>query len=443
MTLTQAAYWTRRIGVLVAGAVAIFVIVTFVLLGFPSENAPSEYLKANYACTDFKEEFLENKLSVSSLTLAPGSDLVFEVETVTGKVDSLPRIINVHRFNNVGQSLNSQGESKIIAGKMGFNPDEIQRRGTAEYVWNNPLTYKTLVVQARNLNFNLSTDFTKPGALPTNSALPSDNEATGFATSFLRSKGMLFEDYIKQTPQVVYINVAPDGTLSQARSKIDAELIRVDFYRKASMISIRSDIEGAEIMKSNLEAKLFQATTDSILTDKGRINIYNFDTVVTFQNPSEPNISVYVGPLNKLDTSSDNTNKHIYGASYTYWPIEPTPCGTYTLIPPATALEAVQQGKGSLVYLNEKNGDDVIPYTPQKVRKFTIYNVTIGYFEASAEQKYLQPIYIISGEATLDTGIIGNFHYYVPAIDYANVGDKVIPEAINEVDPDADTFLDN
>ncbi|HRI05763.1 MAG TPA: hypothetical protein PLV59_02350 [Candidatus Dojkabacteria bacterium] len=443
MTLTQAAYWTRRLGVLVLGAIAIFVIATLIILSLPSNNAPSEYLQANYACTEFKDEFLQNKLSIPSLTLDAGSDLVFEIETVTGKVDSLPRIINVHKFNNAGQSLNSQGEAKIIAGKLGFNPDEIQRRGTAEYMWTNSITHKTLVVQARNLNFSLTTDFTKQGALPADGVLPSDNEAISNASSYLKSKGLLLEDYVKQPAQVVYIDVAANGTFSQARSKVDAELVRVDFYRKASMISIRSDIEGADNMKTELERKLFQATTDSVLTDKGRIDIYNFDTLVTFENPNVPNISVYIGPLNKQDPSSDTTNKYVYGAEFTYWPIDTEPCGTYTLIPPATALDIVQQGKGSLVYLNEKNGDDVVPYTPKKVRKFTIYNVTIGYYESPAEQKYLQPVYIISGEATLDSGIIGNFHYYVPAIDYENVGDRVIIETAEEVDPDADTFLGN
>ena len=441
MTLTQAAYWTRKFGVVIIVGVAIFIIGTLIILSIPKNNAPSEYLQANYACTEKKEEFLTNKLNIPSLSLAAGSDLVFEIETVTGKVDSLPRIINVHKFNNVGQSLSSQGEAKILAGKLGFNPDTIQRRGTAEYLWFDSLTYRTLVVQARNLNFTLTTDFTKPTAIEHGVTLPSDNEAVTIATNYLKGKSLLQDDYIKQTPQVTYINILPNGSLTQARSKVDAELIRVDFYRKASMISIRSNIEGAETMKTDLEKKLFQSTTESMLTDKGRIDIYNFDTLVTFQNPNEPNITVYIGPINKQDKSSDTGNKSIYGARYTYWPLDTLPCGTYNLIPPATALDIVQQGKGSLVYLNEKNGDDVVAYTPKKVRKFTIYTVTLGYYESTGEQKYLQPVYIISGEATLDSGIVGNFHYYVPAVDYNNVGDKIILTEPTEKDVDTGTLL--
>lgn len=442
MTLTQAAYWTRRIGVLVIGVFVFFIVAILIIVSLPSNNAPSEYLQPNFACTEFKDQFIAEKLSIPSLTLAPGSDLVFEIETETGKVDSLPRIINVHKFNNLGQSLNSQGEAKILAGKLGFNPDEIQRRGSAEYVWTNNLTFKTLVVQARNLNFTLTTDFTKEGALPKEVPLPSDNDAISTATSFLKSKSLLIEDYTKQTPQITYVNVAPNGTMTQASSKAEAELIRVDFYRKASMISIRSDLEGAANMKSELERKLFQAETTSILTDKGRIDVYDFETIIAFQNPNQPNLTVYVGPPNLLDRTADTSNRSVYGVNFTYWPIDPQSCGTYTLIPPATAIEIVQAGKGSLAYLNEKNGDDILPYVPRVVRKFTIYTVTIGYYESPSEQNYLQPIYIVSGEATLDSGVIATFHYYIPAIDYDNVGDKVVLDELTEVDPDSGTFLD-
>jgi hypothetical protein len=88
----------------------------------------------------------------------------------------------------------------------------------------------------------------------------------------------------------------------------------------------------------------------------------------------------------------------------------------------------VQNGEGSLVYLNEKNGDDVVPYSPKKVTKFTIYGITLGYYEPSTEVEFLQPIYIIRGEATLDSGIIGTVYFYVPAIDYDAVKDKVVEE---------------
>lgn len=436
MTLTEAAYWTRRFGVIALGAVAVFFIVTIVILNLGNDEVPSEYLTPNFACTETADQFTQNKIEIPSLELAAGSDRVFELETESGKVDALPRIINVHKFNILGQSLNSQAEAKIIAGKLGFDPERIQRRGATEYLWYDPNTYRTLVVQARNLNFVITTDFTKPSAIDRSATLPTENEAINIATNFLRGKGFLFEDYFEEKPGVVNINIEPDGSFTQSSSKAEAELVRVDFYRRKSIISVRSDITGSEQIKANLESRLpeLEAATDSIVTDQGRVDVYNFNTVVTFENPSAPNISVYIGPQNELSKVQDTNTKYVYGVNFTYWPIDTFPCGTYQLIPPSVALEKVQKGEGSMVYLNEKNGDDVIPYSPKEVSKFTIYGISLGYYEPKSEVEFLQPIYIIEGEATLSSGVIGQVYFYVPAVDYDAVRDKVIEEAPVEED---------
>lgn len=440
MTLTEAAHWSKRFGVIGGIIAGIMIIAITIILNINANRDPGDFLTPNYACTDFKDDFLKYKLSINSLPLAQGSDLIFELATESGKVDSLPRVVNVHKFNIAGQSLNSQGEAKIIAEKLGFNPSTLQRKGAAEYIWFDTKTFRSLTVQARNLNFQMKTDFSRIGAIDTSATLPTDNEAISLASTFLRSKGMLFEDYFKMTPQVVYVNIQPNGSFSQAKSRSDAELIRIDLYRQKPLISVRSDMQDAKLIKESLERKLFKSTTDSIVTEKGRVDIYNFDTIVAYENPNKPNISVYIGPRNDRDKQQDMNGRYVYGVDFTYWPVDPSSCGTYQLLPPQTALELVQQGKGSLIYLNEKNGDDVSTYIPRKVNKFVIYTITLGYYEPITETKFLQPIYIISGEATLSTGIIGKFHYYVPAIDYSLVTNKVA-ENTNPQDEDTGGLL--
>lgn len=427
MTLTEAAHWTKRFGIIGGITLGLMILATVVILSLNATKDPGDFLTPNYACTEKKEEFLKTKLEIPSLSLAAGSDLVFQLETETGQVDALPRVVNVHKFNIPGQSLNAQGESKTIAQKLGFNPALMQRRGSAEYIWYDSLNFRSLVVQARNLNFQMRTDFTRLGAIDPQGVLPNENEAINTATNYLKGKGLLFEDYFKIAPRVVNVNIQPNGSFTQANSRVDAEIERVDFYREKPLISVRGDLTDAKSIRDSLEKKLFKSTTDSILTDKGRIDVYNFDTIVAYQNPLKPSVSVYIGPKNDKDKTQDTSSRYVYGVDYTYWPIDSQACGTYQLIPPQTALEMVQQGKGSLIYLNEKNGDDIVSYVPKKVSKFRIYTITLGYYEPQTEVKFLQPIYIISGEATLSTGIVGKFHYYVPAIDYDLVKDK-IPE---------------
>lgn len=430
MTLTEAAHWTKRFGVLGGITLGILILATIIILTLNAAQDPIDILKPNYACTETSTEFLESKLEIPSLSLASGSDMVFELETETGQVDSLPRVVNVHKFNIPGQSLNSQGEAKIIAQKLGFNATLMQRRGSSEYIWYDALTFRNLVVQARNLNFRMRTDFTRLGAIDPKGVLPNESEAISNATSYLKGKGLLFEDYFKMTPKVVNINIEPNGSFTQANSRQEAELVRVDFYRQKALISIRSDLQDAKRIKDSLEEKMFKSTTDSILTERGRVDVYNFDTIVAYQDPNKPSISVYIGPRNDKNKGQDTASRYVYGIDFTYWPIDSQACGRYQLIPPQTALEIVQQGKGSLIYLNEKNGDDVVTYVPKKVSSFRIYTITLGYYEPQTEVKFLQPVYIISGEATLSTGVVGKFHYYVPAIDYTNVKNKIVEKEV-------------
>lgn len=426
MTLTEANYWTRKLGVIFLVVFILFILSVLIYVNIPSSTTISEYQRANYACTDLKEDFIKNKLSIPSLTLAPGSDLVYEIETRTGKAESLPRIVNVYKYTIAGQSLNSQTEAKLLADRLDFDPDTIQRRGSTEYVWYDSKTYRTLVIDARNLNFTLSTDYSKDIAVNRENKLPTDNEAKQIALTFLSSKGLLFDDLKTVEPYIIPVNIRPDGTLEQAKSRAEAELLRVSLFRNVSMISIRSDYAESNKMKIDLEKKGLISTTDSINTSRGRVDVFNFNTEAVYENMYNHNITILVGPRNDLNKQMDNINKNIYGATYRYWPVPAQPCGTYQLIPASIAIDAVQKGKGSLIYLNDKNGDEILPYTPKKVRKFTIYDINIKYYESFNEQKFLQPIYLISGEATFDNGIIGVFHYYVPAIDYEAVENKRI-----------------
>lgn len=68
MTLTEAAFWTKRFGVIAAGAFGIFLIVVLIL-SLKSESAMlPQYLTANYACTDKREDFISQK-TINTFTI--------------------------------------------------------------------------------------------------------------------------------------------------------------------------------------------------------------------------------------------------------------------------------------------------------------------------------------------------------------------------------------
>lgn len=424
MTLTETAYWTKRLGLIFVVILSVLTVAVIVILNLEGVTTTPTFEKANCACSETRDEFVLHKIEIPSLPLASGSEQIFELETETGKVNNLPRIVNVYKYHNPGETLDSRGEANIIAEHLGFDINTGERVGTSEYKWTDTETARVLSVKARNLLFTLTTDFANPNAFPDNATdLPSDNEAKQIATQFLTSAGLMSKDYMQKQPYVTYINVAADGILSQAVSKANAELLRVDFFRETNILSFLSSDVDSSAMLDKMKSNAFELTESDVQVNGHNETLYKFDTQITTINPTKSYISVYIGPADRRKKKLDQNS--VYAVDYTNWYVEPEPCGTYEVIPAHTAVDLVQNGGGSLVYLNEKNGDDVIAYQPRVVKKFTIYNVTLGYYDSPEEATFLQPVYIISGEATFDTGILGNFYYYVPAINYEAVTDKV------------------
>lgn len=420
MTLTESAFWAKRFGVIVLVVLAVLIIIFAILFSSKGTTLPPEYLSANFACTEKKEDFLKHELKIPALNISSDSEMLFELQTDSGKVDNLPNIVNVYKYTDLGQIINSQGEAKILAKKLGFNPDNVVRQGTTGYIWVDNTTKRSLNIKARDLNFTMKTTHEYIKEIRRDNDLPTEKEAPSIAINALRSMGILNQAYTGVQPTVHLININPDGSFSEAPSLVDAELIRVDFLRKVPMISIATNLENAKQMVDSLTAKnLTYETADTIVNDE-KVEVYNFSTLITYQNPVKSNISVYVGPKN----DSTKTLPNIYQIEYNTWSLEEESCGTYELISPSLALQKIQEGNGSLVYLNS-TGDEVMDYTPKNVNKFRVDNIYITYYEASTEQQYLQPVYMVEGQAELKGGERADFYIYYPAINYGIVQDKI------------------
>ncbi len=436
MTLTESAYWTKRLGIVAGVAILLIFIVLLVIFYAPKDEAPSEYLTANYACTDTGEEFLENTLKLNSLELGSESEMIFQIETTNGQISSLPSIINVYAFEEQGQSINSQLEATTIANKLGFDEDVITRPDTRTYQWIDSTRKRTLTIDAATLNFTMTSDPDFVREISEKSTLPTKSEAISIAINALKQANLMDDDYISDTAiqKIYYIDINPDGSYSEAESSGEADLIRVDLYRRKSVISILETVENAEEMRASLQEKIIG--DDSVLTEEeetvvkgdNKVVMHTFSTFVLNENPYKTNISVYIGPENK---DAENT-KEIYGIEYTNWPIQEYPCGTYKLIAPSEAIQEIQDGNGYLMSLILKNGDHVEPYQTMNVQKFIVYDIYIAYYEPSEYIPFLQPIYVVEGEAILDSDEKAEFVYYVPAINYNLVTDPVIEETTTD-----------
>ncbi|MGI6484299.1 MAG: hypothetical protein ACOX0R_01580 [Candidatus Dojkabacteria bacterium] len=445
MTLTEASFWTKRFGVI--GGAALLIILTIIIIVVYTGNKPSipqEYLLPNYGCTEKAEEFLQKaKIEIPSLEIDPNSEAVFNILTPTGKINELPSVVNVYKFENPTQSWSSQAYAKVLAGNLGFDKEKIIIEDIYTYKWRDNVNLRTLVVNAKNLNFTLETDPQRIRNVSDQESLPSEQSAKSTAQNILRTKGLLdnSSEYSFKITKTTYINLNADGTFSKALSASEAELIKVDFSREKSMITFSSELVGTDKMIKDFTASTGTEpqTVKRTINDKS-VEFYTFDTRVVLPKSQDSNISVYIGPEDKKSKLSGGLTS-TYKIDYTYWPISFDPCGTYPLIPTATAVNEVSKGNGSIAYLYEKDGDDISGYRQKNVKQFRINtNVKILYYETPEEQDFLVPIYLISGEAVFNDDTTGLFDIYYPAIDYNNIKDKVIQKQI-PVEEKKNSFL--
>ena len=120
MTLTEAAFWTKRFGVIALGLIVVLVLGVLILTYEPPATAPEKYLKPNFACTEKREEFLETGvLEIPSLKLAEGSNMLFEINTDTGKINDAIEIVNMYAYNNPTQAWDARLRAKALATKDG------------------------------------------------------------------------------------------------------------------------------------------------------------------------------------------------------------------------------------------------------------------------------------------------------------------------------------
>jgi hypothetical protein len=437
MTLTEAAYWFKRFGVVIGAFFGIVIIILLIIFYAPKDVAPPEYLNANYTCTDLKEDFLSEQLSIPQLKMGPDSELIFQIETNTGQIESLPKIINVYEFDNRGQSLNSQLQATGIANDLGFNPDGIIRKDENTYAWLDVARNRNLEIDARTLNLTMTTSSDYIRKISSESTLPSTSEAATLAANVLRQANILDDDYMSNSSvkDFYYIDINPDGSYSEAQSPGEADLIRVDFKRRKSMISIGENIDGFEEIVTSLEKKMldpdyiFTKEQETVVYNQEKIQMFNFSTLVLHNSPVKSNISVYVGAEDK----EFDTVESIYRIEYSNWPIKEFPCGTYELISPADAIQKIQNGEGSLVHLVSKsNLDRIRDHQIKTVKKFIVYDITLAYYEPSEESKFLQPIYVVTGDAYLNNDEKADFIFYIPAINYDLVKDAQVPETTTE-----------
>ncbi|MBP5204514.1 hypothetical protein J6Z48_02630 [bacterium] len=447
MTLTEAAFWTKRFGVIAVFLMTAFVVAILISLNNnKGEEDLAKYLVSDYACTQTSQEFVRDKLKLTSaVELGEGSEWSFNVQTPKGIIETLGlEVAYVYRYIDVTQSIQSLAHARTIAKNLGFDESKVvQSKNKTEYGAMDK--DHTLVILAKTENFSYTTELQYIADTCKKGSVPDYSTAVGAARSALSGSALNLDlDEWITDEEPTYISIEKNGSgyyYTKTNARANANLIKIDFSRKRSLISFEKDVSAAESWKDILSTKtgLNYSETSKIVGDT-RIDYYTYDADIGVTRLQNSNISVYVGCEDKEKRNDSNRVQSVYQINYAYWPVETEPCGTYPLISANMAVQALQNGNiknmggASLAYLNRKNDSDITDNNgkttkPLVVNQFRIQAVNFAYYELESDVDhltYLEPIYVISGEADLKDGTVATFHFYYPAIDYANIKDSTV-----------------
>lgn len=179
---------------------------------------------------------------------------------------------------------------------------------------------------------------------------------------------------------------------SELPTKFDAINEVKSFIKKA--VDLQQDISTAS------GTFAFVKSVGSDLLPAVSVTDANFVTVDLNRSPIESRYQLYTdrdgrGVIHALVGNIKNTEK-ILQLDYYYYPIDYSVIHSYPLRPVKQAWDLLQGGEG---YISHAVSSD----------QATIREVTLGYYDSTTPQMYLQPIYVFSG----DDGFLG----FVPAID--------------------------
>lgn len=105
----------------------------------------------------------------------------------------------------------------------------------------------------------------------------------------------------------------------------------------------------------------------------------------------------------------------IINAKFIYWQLDQSQKGTYKLKDFNTAWQGVLAGKAEFVDFGERSAD--IFFEDLKVEKVKLLSVNLAFFESREREFFLQPVYVLKGQATLSDGRLTEVTLYLPAVE--------------------------
>lgn len=264
--------------------------------------------------------------------------LSFRLETIEGKLPSLPNVGKVYFMPQKESSLLALDRAKEKAKSMGFATQPEAVSGVL-YRWRTekePTT--TLEMNINTDNFYLRYPYEADSTLLTEKSLPTNEQAAAEARRFLKSSDYLSDDLATGRVEFAYFRFIPPN-LIPAISLSEADFLRVNLFRV--------DLDELKILPPNPK-----------------------DSLVSF-----------------LFSGARGGGKRIVEIKYSYFPLDRDSSATYPLKSVDSAWQELQGGQGFIANLGENQEGRIV-----------IRRVYLAYYDSGEEQNFLQPIFVFEGD---------------------------------------------
>ncbi len=275
----------------------------------------------------------------------------YQLQTANGSFPDFGDRARVYFMPKSNASLLADQRAKQIASGYGFvfAPSPLDTR-TYRWTKSSPLQ-ATLQMDIQNLTFTLTTDYLSHPELLVQKDLPDQSHAESLVKSFIASGQNVPSDISTVSAQISYLKSAGND-VAPAVSFSDADFVQVDLTRTPIDNQIPFYTQAGR-----------RGIVHAILVSNGN-NITGRDQIVQMEDY--------------------------------YHPIDYTEVQTYPIRPPAQAWQTLQGGEG---YIVNKGTNPTA----------TVRTVSLGYYDDTQEQQYMQPVYVFEGD--------GGFMGFVPAVD--------------------------
>jgi len=269
-----------------------------------------------------------------------------KLETISGGLPSFKKTAKVYLVSLNKSRLLTLDRYRQKAVAIGLTADPIQI-DDRRYAFVHPSIPATLTVDLITDQLDYKYDWTRDKAVIEPGNMEASEQVVSQARTFFNQMGILPTE-MNTTPGKVMYFISTGSALTPVNDYNEATFARAD---------------------------LFRAPID------------NMEVVTSGGNTSPVNVTI---------SGSTKPESKIVAANFYYSRVVGNDIfGTYLIKPVDKAYQELQEGKGFIV----KNA---LPST-------TIRTVTMAYYESSAPQDYLQPVYVFDGD--------GGFKAYVQAID--------------------------